>query len=86
MQIGENQWAVARLEEVLPREEPTLDDVRVSVSQRVKTAKEEELFLEKVADWREDYVVETHPEHLMKATYAPVEPQTESIPVTIGEV
>ena len=46
--------------------------------------REEELFLEKVAEWREDYTIETWPEHLMKATYAPVERDTPSIPISMG--
>ncbi|HKK71649.1 MAG TPA: peptidyl-prolyl cis-trans isomerase [Candidatus Krumholzibacteria bacterium] len=84
-QIGDGQWALARLETLLPREEPLLDEVRSDVGRRVRGIKEEELFQEKVAEWRTDYGVETSPEHLMKATYAPVEEEDpQGIPVNFG--
>ena len=84
-EIGDGQWALARLETLLPREEPLLDEVRSEVGRRVRGIKEEELFQEKVAEWRTDYGVETSPEHLMKATYAPVEEEDpQGVPVNFG--
>ena len=84
VRIDDGQWAVVRLEEAMERVEPELADVRPDVGRRVQAMREEELFLEKVAEWREDYAIETWPEHLMKATYAPVERETPSIPISMG--
>jgi parvulin-like peptidyl-prolyl isomerase len=85
VEIGDGQWAIARLETLMPREEPLYDEVKAEVGRRVRAIKEEELFQEKVAEWRADYGVETWPEHLMKATYDPVEEEEpQSIPVNFG--
>lgn len=84
VEIGPEQWAVVRLEEAMEREEPELADVRPDVGRRAKSMREEELFLEKVAEWREDYDVEIHADELMKATYDPQAPKPNSIPVRVG--
>ncbi len=84
VQIGDGQWAVVQLEETIPREEPEFEDVKIDVGRRLKAIREEELFLEKVAEWRQDYDVQTWPEHLMKATYAPVQREVPSVPISVG--
>jgi len=84
VELGEGQWAVVRLEEILDAYQPDYEDVKLDVGRRAKAEREEELFLEKVAEWREDYAIETWPEHLMKATYEPVAPKPQSIPVRVG--
>ena len=83
VEIGEDQWLVVKLVRVFPEERPTLADVRPQVGRRVQGLKEEELFQQKVQQWREEYEIETHPEHLMKAVYDPA-PPSQSIPVRVG--
>lgn len=83
VEIGPDQWLVMRLVKITPEQEPQLEEMRVAVGRRVQSIKEEELFQQKVAEWRSAYPVKVHGAQLMKAEYAP-EPPTQSIPIRVG--
>lgn len=83
VEIGPDQWLVMRLVKITPEQEPTLGEMRAAVGRRVQSIKEEELFQQKVAEWRAGYPVKIHGQHLMKAEYAPESP-VQSIPIRVG--
>lgn len=82
-EVGEGQWLVLKIVDVKPREERSFEEAKIEVGRRLQGRAEEELFLQRVKEWREDYPIKTYPDELMKATYTPVGP-AQSIPVTSG--
>ncbi len=72
--LSDGTWLVLKIEKVLPREEKTFEQAKVQIGRIIESQKEEELFQQKVAEWKEQYSIERHPEHLMKAVYEPKGP------------
>ena len=60
-------WAVIKLEEIEKGRVPTFDEARQSIRKALLEQKYEEKLKEKIAKWREDYVVEIYEDNLARA-------------------
>lgn len=83
-QVGEQEWALVKLVELDPEYSPAFEEVAARAGQRVQAIKADELFQEKVGQWREEFTVETWPERLDRAVYDPS--SISSLPTTKVQV
>lgn len=84
-EVGPDQWAVVKVVEVTPRDEPTFEEVRLRIGRMIEADKEEVAFQERVAEWKKDIPIETDTDALMDAVYDPREPTDTRIPISQGQ-
>lgn len=60
-------WAVVKLEEIKQPETPTLIEATQTIKTTLKDIKAEQIFEEKLEEWREDYPIEIFENNLKKA-------------------
>jgi parvulin-like peptidyl-prolyl isomerase len=75
-ELSEDRWLVVKVGKITPRSEPTFADLKLRIGQMIQAQKEEVLFQEKVAEWRQGIKIRRYPENLMKAVYDPQPRQT----------
>jgi parvulin-like peptidyl-prolyl isomerase len=69
--VLEGQWLIVKIAKHTMDYQPTLDEVRVEVGRTAKAEREEELFQQRVEEWKSDMFIRRYPEALDKAVYDP---------------
>lgn len=74
-------WAVVRLEEIKPAQNPELEQMRLEIGDMLRREKEEALFQSRVEEWKSKLFIRIYEKNLDKAVYDPVVPQPTTITV-----
>lgn len=83
-EIRDGMWAIVKVHRDLPAEDPTLEDVRTKVAQAAQAELEEQLFQQRVQEWKSTMLIRRYPENLDKAVYNPAPRPSQSISVFSG--
>jgi len=83
-EIRDGMWAIVKLERMIPAQNPELEDVRDRVARAAQAELEENLFQQRVEEWKATIFIRRYPENLDKAVYNPTPPGSSTISITPG--